>query len=89
MSDLSAHAVKLLNNFRGAAAEQAICGLKYKGVDNSARVQRKLDAHRQSFGSRYWKLRDYIAFLEAAAPDAAVAATRLLPSQRSEEATDG
>ncbi|EHP94928.1 hypothetical protein [Methylorubrum extorquens] len=88
MSGLSEHAAKLVGRLSHAAADQAVCRHKFKGADNSLRVKTKLDAHRQQFGAHYWKLRNYVEFLEASVSESTLEAARSLPGQRGEDTPD-
>ena len=88
MSGLTEHAAKLVGRLSHAAADQAVCRHKFKGADNSERVKTKLDAHRQKFGAHYWKLRNYVEFLEANVSADTLDAARSLPGQRGEDTPD-
>lgn len=85
MSGLSEHAAKLVGRLSHAAADQAVCRHRFKGAEASDRVKTKLDAHRQQFGAHYWKLRNYVEFLEANVSADMLDAARSLPGQRGED----
>lgn len=85
---ITEHAAKLVGRLTKATEEKAASMWKFKGAEDSLRAQRKAAAHRQQFGAHYWKLRNYIEFLEANVSASALEAAQSLPSKSQGGALD-
>jgi len=58
----------LIMRYGRVVRDEAKYRQRTEGAHDAPRVERKMQAHRQQVGGRYWKLRKYVEFLESCVP---------------------